>query len=152
MSWKLKVLNRNDDFNTKMTYKGMALLTSEEIQKLDVACESLVNEKQVRHVGVINELGRLVAGGFRQGAKPLLEDEKITMTYMQMQLDFKMRQELDDVLGKIDYVASRRTKQLIISVPINENLVLIIAEPDADDKEIIKKAEELFDEITVLTI
>ena len=69
-----------------------------------------------------------------------------------MQLDFKMRQELDDVLGKIDYIASRRTKQLIISVPINENLVLIIAEPNADDKEIIKKAEELFDEITVLTI
>jgi len=145
-------LNRNDDFNTKMTFKSMALLTSEEIQKLGVACELLVNEKQVRHVGVINELGRLVAGGFRQGAEPLLEDEKIAMTYMQMQLDFKMRQELDDVLGKIDYIASRRTKQLIISVPINENLVLIIAEPNADDKEIIKKAEELFDEITVLTI
>jgi len=135
-----------------MTFKSMALLTSEEIQKLGVACESLVNEKQIRHVGVINELGRLVAGGFKQGAEPLLEDEKITMTYMQMQLDFKMRQELDDVLGKIDYIASRRTKQLIISVPINENLVLIIAEPNADDKEIIKKAEELFDEITVLTI
>ena len=135
-----------------MTFKSMALLTDEEIQKLDVACGSLVNEKQVRHVGVINELGRLVAGGFRQGAEPLLEDEKITMTYMQMQLDFKMRQELDDVLGKIDYIASRRTKQLIISVPINENLVLIIADPNADDKEIIKKAEELFGEITVLTI
>lgn len=69
-----------------------------------------------------------------------------------MQLDFKMRQDLDEVLGPIDYIASRRTKQLVISVPIGENLVLITAEPDADDKEIIKRAEELFDEITISTV
>jgi hypothetical protein len=71
---------------------------------------------------------------------------------MQMQLDYKMRQELDELLGTIDYIASRRTKQLIISVPIGENLVLITAEPDADDKNIIKKAEALFDDITITTI
>lgn len=82
----------------------------------------------------------------------MLEDEKVRMTYMQMQLDFKMRQELDDVLGPIDYIASRRTKQLVISVPIGDNLVLITAEPDADDKRIIKRAEEIFDDITISTI
>ncbi|MEJ2261686.1 MAG: hypothetical protein P8X83_08600, partial [Nitrosopumilaceae archaeon] len=74
------------------------------------------------------------------------------MVYMQMQLDYNMRQELDDVLGPIDYIASRRQNQLIISVPIGENLVLIAAEPDADDKKIIKKAENLFDEIKITTI
>jgi hypothetical protein len=63
-----------------------------------------------------------------------------------------MRKELDDVLGEIDYIASRRKKQLIISVPIKENLVLITAEPDADDKKIIKKAEMLFDDIVISTI
>ena len=57
----------------------------------------------------------------------MLEDKKIRMTYMQTRLDFKMRQEMDDVLGPIDYIASRRTKQLVISVPIGENLVLITA-------------------------
>ena len=74
------------------------------------------------------------------------------MLYMQMQLDFKMRKELDDVLGPVDYIASRRTKNLVINVPVGENLVLITAEPDADDKSIIKKAEKLFDEITISTI
>ena len=57
------------------------------------------------------------------------------MTYMQMQLDFRMRQELDDVLGPIDYIASRRTKQLVISVPIGDDLVLITAEPDSKDPD-----------------
>lgn len=126
--------------------------TVEDIKKLDIACNELSKENKIRHVGVINNLGRLIAGGFKVGTAPLLDSDKISMTYMQMQLDFKMRQELDEVLGPIDYIASRRTKQLIISVPIGSNLVLISAEPDADDKEIIKKAEKLFDDITISTI
>ncbi|MHA7734758.1 DUF6659 family protein [Nitrosopumilus sp. S6] len=130
----------------------MAILSVNDIQRLDAACSKLSNEDKVRHVGVINELGRLVAGGFKKGVTPMLSEDKIRMVYMQMQLDFNMRQELDEVLGPIDYIASRRTKQLIISVPIGENLVLITAEPDADDKKIIKKAEEIFDEITISTI
>ena len=130
----------------------MTIPSPEDIQKLDEACMKLSEEDKVRHVGVINELGRLIAGGFKKGIVSLLDNEKITMTYMQMQLDFKMRKELDDILGPIDYIASRRTKQLIISVPIGQNLVLISAEPYADDKEIIKKAEELFDDITITTV
>ena len=130
----------------------MVLLTSEDIRKYDTACDRLRNVDKVTHVGVINELGRLVAGGFKKGAPSLPENEKIAMTYMQMQLDFKMREELDDLLGPIDYIASRRKKQLVISVPIGHNLVLILAESDADDREIIKKAEELFDDIVVSTV
>lgn len=130
----------------------MGLLSAEDIKNLDTACHMLSEEDKVRHVGVINKLGRLVAGGFKKGVTSLLSEDRVSMVYMQMQLDFNMRQELDDVLGPIDYIASRRTKQLIISVPLGENLVLITAEPDADDKKIIKRAEELFDDITISTI
>ena len=130
----------------------MTIPTPDDIKKFEESCAKLSEESNVRHVGVINSLGRLIAGGFKKGSALLLENEKITMTYMQMQLDFKMRQELDDVLGPIDYIASRRTKQLIINVPIGSNLVVILAEPDADDKEIIKKAEKLFDDIVISTV
>jgi len=128
------------------------VLTEKDIKKLEEACVKLSEESKVRHVGVINKLGKLIAGGLKEGLTPTLEDNKVRMMYMQMQLDFKMRQELDDLLGTIDYISSRRTKQLIISVPIGENLVLITAEPDADDKNIIKRAEALFDDITITTI
>ena len=130
----------------------MAILTAEDIKKLDQACVKLSDEDKVRHVGVINSLGHLVAGGLRKGTDSLLTDQKVRMLYMQMQLDFNMRKEMDDVLGPIDYIASRRKKLLIISVPIGENLVLITAEPNADDKTIIKKAEDLFDDIKISTI
>ncbi len=130
----------------------MAIISPEKIKELDNACKKLSHEEKVQHVGVINSLGRLIAGGFKEGIKPLLSDEKIGMFYMQMQLDFNMRQDLDDVFGPIDYIASRRAKQLVISVPIGENLVLVTAESVADDKKIIKKAEEIFDEITITTV
>ena len=130
----------------------MVIITPEEVKKLEIACKKLLQEKEIGHVGVINPLGRLVAGGFSNNVKPLLDEDKIRMVYMQMQLDFNMRQELDNVLGPIDYISSRRTKQLIISVPIGENLVLITAEPNTDDKKIIRKAEELFDDITISTL
>ena len=130
----------------------MAILTVDEIKKLNGSCEELLKEENIRHVGVINPLGHLIAGGFKTGVEPLLDDVKVRMVYMQMQLDFKMRQELDDVLGPIDYIASRRTRQLIITVPLGDLLVLIAAAPDADDKKIIKKAEELFDDLHISVI
>ena len=130
----------------------MSLLSPKQIEELDKACRKLSEEeKEVIHVGVINQLGHLIAGGFKN-KDPIFNEEKMRMIYMQMQLDFNMRQELDDILGPIDYIASRRTKQLVISVPIGKNLVLITAEPGADDKKIIKKAEELFDSISLSTI
>ncbi len=130
----------------------MGILSVKQIEDLELACQKLSEEDKVRHVGVINPLGHLIAGGFKKGVKPLLEEQKIRMVYMQMQLDFNMRRELDDVLGQIDYIASRRKNQLIITVPEGKNLILITAEPDADDKVIIKKAEEIFDNIHISTV
>ena len=125
----------------------MLILDTKKISNLNQACTELSKLEDVRHVGVINRLGHLVAGGLKEGLDPLIDEEKIRMIYMQLQLDFQMRKELDEILGPIDYIASRRKKLLIISVPIEDNLIIITAKPDSDDKKIIKKAEELFDEI-----
>lgn len=126
----------------------MRILTSEKIQSLEASCQKLVKLDEVRYVGVVNKLGNLVAGGMKKGITSILDDEKVRMVYMQIQLDFQMRKELDDILGPIDYIASRRKNILMISVPVQDYLILISANPDADDKKIIKKAEELFDDIS----
>ena len=123
------------------------ILDTKKITNLNQACIELSKLDDVRHVGVINRLGHLVAGGLKEGLDPLVDEEKIRMIYMQLQLDFQMRKELDEILGPIDYIASRRKKLLIISVPIDDNLIIITARPDSDDKKIIKQAEKLFDEI-----
>ena len=120
-----------------------------DLHSLEEACKKLHKEKEILHVGVINSLGRIVAGGFKDDVEPFLDDEKIASVYMQLQLDFKMRQELDGMMGEIDYISSRRKKYVIINIPHGQDLVVIFAKKDSDDKKIVKKAEKLFDKIEI---
>jgi hypothetical protein len=126
----------------------MSILSHEKIKSLEISCNELSKLDEVRHVSVINKLGNIVAGGTKKGIVPMIDDEKVRMVYMQLQLDFQMRKELDDILGPIDYIASRRKKLLMISVPVHDYLVLITANPNADDKKIIQSAEKLFDDLS----
>ena len=138
----------NDDVG-KLRDNGENMVLVEEIKQLETACKKLQEERDIYHVGVVNSLGRLIAGGFKNTISPIVDDEKVRMIYMQMQLDFKMRKELDEILGEIDYIASRRTNYLSVNVPIGDNLVIIMAKPNSNDKKIVKKAESLFDEIEI---
>lgn len=124
------------------------VLSAEKAKSLETSCLNLSKLDQVRHVAVINKLGSLVAGGMKKGITSYLDDKSVRMVYMQLQLDFQMRQELDDILGPIDYIASKRKKVLVISVPVHNYIVMITANPDADDKKIIQKTEELFDDLS----
>ena len=53
----------------------MVIISPEEVRKLDIACKKLLQEKEIGHVGVINSLGRLIAGGFSNNVKPLLDED-----------------------------------------------------------------------------
>lgn len=126
----------------------MSILSPEKIKSLENSCDELSKLDEVRHVSVINKLGNIVAGGTKKGVVQMIDDQKIRMVYMQLQLDYQMRKELDEILGPIDYIASRRKKLLMISVPVQNYLILITANPDANDKKIISNAEKLFDELS----
>lgn len=126
----------------------MQILIDEKIKALDATCQQLVKLEEVLHVGVINRLGNLIAGDTKKGSLAFLDNEQLRMVYMQLQLDFQMRKELDNILGPIDYIASRRKNILMISVPVNNYLIMIAANPEADDKKIIQNTEELFDNLS----
>lgn len=123
----------------------MTIVSVDEIRSLENACTSLLEMEQIRHVAVINKLGRMVAGSFKKGVERYLDEEKVKMVYMQLMLDLRMRQELDEILGPIDYIASRRKNIMIVSVPTQNYLIVISAERDASSSNIVKRAEELFD-------
>lgn len=123
----------------------MSVVTINEIKSLENACDTLLKMDKIRHVAVINKLGKLVSGRFKEGVIRFLDDEKVKTVYMQMMLDLRMRQELDEILGSIDYIVSRRKNITIISVPTEHHLVLISAERGINSTKVIKRAEELFD-------
>jgi len=53
----------------------MISLNVEEYSSLEKRCNELLNDGQIRFAGVINKMGNLVAGGFKEGVEPFQSDE-----------------------------------------------------------------------------
>lgn len=96
------------------------------------ATKEILKEPQVRFVGIINRMGRLVVGEYRGDVKSHLLDKEDEMVYMQLAMEIFLRQEFDKKLGSIDYVLSKRKKVNMISIPIEKYLVLVSTEPTAN--------------------
>lgn len=117
------------------------------VESNNLKCKELLNDDQIRFVGMINKLGNLIAGGFKDGISPFMPEEHLRMMYMQMVLEISMRKDFDASLGEINYITAHRNKALMISLPIDDHLLLISAEPTAVTARLITSALRIFGKI-----
>ena len=122
----------------------MISLNVEEYTSLEKRCNELLNDGQIRFAGVINKMGNLVAGGFKEGVEPFQSDEKQRMLYMHMVLEISMRREFDLDLGEINYAVSNRNKALMITIPFDDKIILVSSSPDASTQRIVGKINDVF--------
>lgn len=102
---------------------------SNEYWILNQKCSLVLQEDNVRFAGIINKMGKFVAGGFRKGIEPLVEDAAMQKMYLELALRVSMRREFDYCLGPVKYTVSRREKTTVISFPLDSNILLVSAEP-----------------------
>jgi len=118
----------------------MTKLTFENIPYWESAGKYILSFPGIRFVGVINNMGNLVVGDYKKGITPIAEINQYKMC-MEHALELFMKKDLDDSLGPLDYIVSKRKNITIITIPMNNNyLVLISAEPTV-------KVEPVIDEI-----
>jgi len=96
---------------------------------------------EIRFVGVVNNMGDLVVGDYKKGIVPIAEIDQYKMC-MEYALELFMKKDLDDTLGTLDYIVSKRKNVAIITIPVNNYLVLISAEPHAKIELIIEEILE----------
>ncbi|MFB5597495.1 MAG: DUF6659 family protein, partial [Nitrosopumilaceae archaeon] len=103
------------------------------------ASKYILSFPEIRFVGVINNMGNLVVGDYKKGVVPIakIDQYKICMEHA---LELLMKKDLDDSLGPLDYIVSKRKNIKIITIPVNDYLVLISAESTA-------KVEPIIDEV-----
>ena len=107
-------------------------------------CDSIISaDPKIRFAGVINERGRLVAGGMKPNVEPLESEKDDEMIFMELALRVKMRREFDKQLGTVNFALASRQRALAISVPINEDILYVAAEPDSDYGTLPKKILEI---------
>ena len=93
----------------------------------------------IRSVIVIDKMGKLVAGGMRQGVTSMEEKENSQKLYVEFALRSVMREEFDKEFGKTIYSFSEREKIKLASFPLNNdhNLLRVSMEKEADHTKII---------------
>ena len=116
---------------------------SGKIYDYDKICNSIYSiDPKIRFAGVINERGRLVAGGMKENIEPLESEKDDEMIFMELALRVKMRKEFDKQLGPVNFAMASRERALAISVIINNDILYVVSEPDTDygmlPKQILK--------------
>ena len=79
----------------------------------------------IRFAGVINNKGRLVAGGMIGSVKPLEDTKKDEMLFMELALRVRMRGEFNEELGAVKFSLSYREKLIIMSFPMGNDVLLV---------------------------
>ena len=98
---------------------------------------------EVQFAGIINNKGRLIAGGFCSESVQI-EKEKLSMIFLELFLDYTMRRDSDSILGKISYMTTYRQKTKVTTIPFNEHLILIFSEPNTKAEDLVKKSNVVF--------
>ena len=116
---------------------------SNEYYLFDQKCQNLLKEPEIRFAGLINPMGHLVAGGMKEGMKPLEDDADMRKLYMELILRVSTRQEFDQSLGEVEYSASRRKNAVVMSFPIDNKVLLVSANTDVDIDVTAKKIKKI---------
>ena len=116
---------------------------SNEYYQYEEKCQSLLKEPEIRFAALINHMGNLVAGGMKQGMKPLEDEADMRKLYMELILRVSTRKEFDYSLGPVEYSASRREKDVLMSFPIGNKVLLVSANTNVNIDETAKKIKKL---------
>ena len=80
----------------------------------------------------------------KEGVEPLENERDDEMLFMELALRVRMRKEFDKQLGKVKFALAVRERALAISFQIKEDVLYVVAEPDA---EFGRLASEILDVI-----
>ncbi len=122
-------LSKRIDFNSKR----VNFLMLENIVDYPEVCKKIMNlNSKIRFAGIINERGKLIAGGMKEGVEPLESQKDDEMLYMELALRIRMRKEFDKQLGQVKFALAVREKALAMSFLISSDILYVVAEPDTD--------------------
>ena len=89
-------------------------------------------------------MGKLVAGGMKQGLESMENNEKSLELYMKFVLKNEMNKDFDPEFGRTVYSFSEREKIKLASFPLDDNYLLRVSiDKDGAHNKIIERILEL---------
>jgi len=106
-------------------------------KKLDVheykqKCQDILDDVEIRFAGLLDESGTILAGGHKPGMDIRLTEEQLSSVCKELASRVAKRKKFDTELGYVKYSASRREHVVIMSFPIYEKVIMIVAESNVN--------------------
>ena len=98
---------------------------SHEFEK--ICNDVIILSQNIRSASVIDKMGKLVAGGMRQGVKSMESTVDSQKLYVEFALRSMMREEFDEEFGRTIYSFSVREKVMLASFPLDNHHILRVS-------------------------
>lgn len=99
---------------------------------LSLKCELLLKEPEIRFAGFLDMMGNLIVGSFRDGVKPLKNEDERKKMFIEAVLRIRTRQDFDENLGPVAYAAARRKYVVTLTFLVDDKILFVSTEPDID--------------------
>ncbi|MDG6966634.1 MAG: hypothetical protein JRN23_05070 [Nitrososphaerota archaeon] len=105
-------------------------------------------DRRVRYAGVLDDTGRVVAGGMRKGISSLEPASEDLRLMANLTIQIGTDKTWDQYFGKIQYTFVKREKVNMVIFGVGNNLMLITTQPDLELEEIAQLRDVV---ITIFT-
>jgi hypothetical protein len=117
----------------------MSLENKTEQQK----CQAILELPEIRFAGFLDYMGNLIVGDFKPGISPLKDEYERKKMFVEAVLRIRTRQDFDENLGPVEYAAARRKNVVTMTIPFENNILFVTAEPDVDIDKTARKILDL---------
>ena len=120
------------------------------MEDFSVLCNDIfgINEK-IRFVGIIDQMGKLIAGDMKNGLPSLERDDGSIRLYLGYAINNVLRRDFDNVFGKVLYTFSEREKIKLLTVPMDNYLLLVSIDKLSDHVKLINKIMDVVKKLTM---
>lgn len=117
---------------------------------LSVLCNGIFEvDEKIRFVGIIDQMGKLVVGNMKKGLPSLERDDGSIRLYLGYAINNILRRDFDNVFGKVLYTFSEREKIKLLTVPMDNYLLLVSIEKLSDHVKLINKIMDVVKKLTM---
>lgn len=103
-------------------------------------CDRIIKlDRSIRFVGIVNNRGEVIEGGFKQGIEPLLSGTDEQQMYIHSLSNLTMLQSYSDRLGMVRYSLTEHEKVTLMTFPLRDGILCLSAMPKANMNKIRDK-------------
>lgn len=89
-------------------------------------CDIIIKlDRNIRFVGIVNNKGEVIEGGFQEGVEPLLQDSEEQEMYVNSLSNMALFQNFSDRLGKVKYSLTEHQKIALMSFPLDNGILCL---------------------------